>query len=504
MKANLDGILCFNKRRHLELLLNQIECSHVEITNKDSNPICDNVSSSHNLLERSKRLVKSLLLENCQPEYLNSKYIMISKELRGLRKKLTNIIELQKCGKALSCDQLRKVSRKESIEASIALLTPYQKRVVDKMSHFNIMPVQRKGRDSISRNVMDEISDCDIKTSHVNQNTEANKCTMASPRKGHQDIKKNSNRKTFTCKICNISCPDNDTLSLHLVGKKHRNRLNKIKKAECAEVVSKLARNVTTRATESSAKGWDIMVSPTPNRFPNQKVPRKLSFQEILNEESPGDNSGKASAKLSFHEISDGESLREKHERDSRKLTFQEILNEELQKGKCGSVLLTKKKCNTTSNVSINILSNSTSSMRTPNKNRKNASTSSSPWTAESKERGSFQDILREEEIRRVSEDTRGVNDQGSNHWFLEQRQRAGSFAEIQRADEEEVEMRRIVDEQLKIEAQIAEMNRKKEKQKKSKGRNKARKPDRRKDISKVCSRVNEKRDERKGKAGVL
>ena len=74
----------------------------------------------------------------------------------------------------------------------------------------------------------------------------------------------------------------------------------------------------------------------------------------------------------------------------------------------------------------------------------------------------------------------------------------------IQRADEEEVEMRRIVDEQLKIEAQIAEMNRKKEKQKKSKGRNKARKPDRRKDISKVCSRVNEKRDERKGKAGVL
>ena len=61
----------------------------------------------------------------------------------------------------------------------------------------------------------------------------------------------------------------------------------------------------------------------------------------------------------------------------------------------------------------------------------------------------SFQDILREEEQKKVSEDNRGLT---SSKWFLEKRDRADSMAAIL---EEESKMEKLIEEQLLIEAQI-------------------------------------------------
>ena len=65
----------------------------------------------------------------------------------------------------------------------------------------------------------------------------------------------------------------------------------------------------------------------------------------------------------------------------------------------------------------------------------------------------SFQDILREEEQKKVSEDNRGLT---SSKWFLEKRDRADSMAAIL---EEESKMEKLIEEQLLIEAQIKKSN---------------------------------------------
>mmetsp|Transcript_14346 Transcript_14346/g.22130 ORF Transcript_14346/g.22130 Transcript_14346/m.22130 type:complete len:266 (-) Transcript_14346:65-862(-) len=73
-----------------------------------------------------------------------------------------------------------------------------------------------------------------------------------------------------------------------------------------------------------------------------------------------------------------------------------------------------------------------------------------------------FQNILREEENRKAHEDTRGVSE---SKWFLEQRERASSFSALQKADEEERELQRLIEEQRQIEAQIEADNARKKKE---------------------------------------
>ena len=415
IRLNLDGVLSLNKRKDLDQLSSYI-ASTSSMNEKASliSQTSQDVAEDHQqslMITRCKRLVSSFSTDSCDPNSLESKQRIVAKELRGLRKKLNNCLELEKRGQSLSADQLQKLSRRSMFEECIGMLEPIITVIESKMQHFNLSSTAKRlipVEDAFIQNSNEELLKKGIET------------------KTDEETQTNSLRSIYRCDVCNICCPDQSSLAFHISGKKHRNRLNKIEEDDRAATLKSLECNRQSAHYKWSSTPEKVTIISN-DSCSGVKAP---SFQDILNEE----------AKSQLPVTVKRTPKQERRQRQSNRNPSSRAI--------------------WTNTSPIFSIKQSTSS---PCKTRK--SDSDSPWTkrkeraqeyasntAQQKlrdEHQSFQDILREEEQRKSTNDTRGLT---SSKWFLEQRDRAGSFAAIL---EQEAEMERMIEEQRMIEAQI-------------------------------------------------
>lgn len=294
----------------------------------------------------------------------------------------------------------------------------------------------------------------------------------------------------FHCEVCNVFCPDCDSYTLHMNGRKHRNRLTHARAKEekqVAESMMEMKRMMLmwktsekddigktfsherdTMNCETSTEVKKLRSAWTKNTAICERKGRSKSFQEILNEEqqkssNPTKNSNGSSSTAAA---------------TIRPLGFTQTI---------ASVAFDPTKIPTTVAHAIKPTPPSSlpggqffplSAFMKKGSERNRVETSGSAgaswgprqavakdgngWGLSSVNKGtvgsqhakkSFSLIQQEEEAIRSNEDhmchIRG------NHWFVQQRERAASIGEIQEQEEKDREMQALIEEQRQIENDI-------------------------------------------------
>ena len=402
IRLNLDGILALNNRKDQKLLLRFVSCEQslirrIQSYSREGSSKIEPGSKqeANNVKKRCERLISSLSLENCRPESLQGKLESVRKELRGLKKKINSILDIE-TRQYISDEQRMKICRRPVLEECVNMLEPAALEIEKKMVHYNVL--RTKIKDNIN-----------VVTDEVHLEKRENDSTR-------KPI--TSTKSKYFCGVCNVSCPDENTLAFHLTGKRHRNRLKKMDEEDTAATVKALKeQNKKLVCSDSYKLKWASVPNVTSET---------TSFQQILQEEKKTITPLKATAKSKSSKV----------DRSSP-----------------------NKMIWSTSPVPIASKYSGRNLIKSDSKKKK-----SSPWEqrpvsgstraySESEQiqqrQKSFQDILREEEQKKVSEDNRGLT---SSKWFLEKRDRADSMAAIL---EEESKMEKLIEEQLLIEAQI-------------------------------------------------
>lgn len=433
LKMNMDSILCSYKKRDLDILLeNSFDDQYINIRN-NSLPIAKHIASSsgedvHDNLtyeSKSSRLALSLNMETADSVVLCSNHTAVSKEIRGLRKKMKSIAQLEvsldKAGKDPTVDQREKLRRRVNIENDIKILVPLRAKLEQRMLHFNISKTdQLKSEIPKQRRFGDNESE--VKNDGICQIIEEQKLDIA-----------------HRCEACNVTCPDANTLALHLAGKRHRNRLKRMEENDCEATLQALGRHQSGKIEQQRVAN-STMNSPRWGNSLNKESSR--TFQEILAEEERAAEKKPASPlkqSKTVHLVSPV--IKSKYN------------NASPTKISRPSILAVASSCDKTS--SSFLLSDLLEKQKQPKVKGSKKIMTDHPWGK--KERSNsvsegFQNILRDEENRKEHEDTRGVSE---SKWFLEQRERASSFSALLKADKEERELQRLIEEQRLIEAQI-------------------------------------------------
>jgi len=280
-------------------------------------------------------------------------------------------------------------------------------------------------------------------------------------------IMPSSDALKYHCGICAVSCPDSSSYTLHMSGRKHRNRLNHARKEEEKKVAEQMMAMKRMQLMESNRKSLSVE-----SQVSNTKSHAWTSPQSIKNPEG-------------------GSSINPK----PRSNSLLGIMKEELQKSVTPVVRGTPKYQGDRSRGSTTPASGKKLSF-TPEPKSKSLSTSStfalsafmttcSPpnstnqvkaagacWAAEkplasdrtpscaskktcaNNETKSFADIQKEElDIRKKEDHMCHI---GGNRWFVQQRERAASIGDIQQQQKEDAEWLLFVEDQKRIEEEIA------------------------------------------------
>ncbi|KAL7467562.1 hypothetical protein ACHAXS_007806 [Conticribra weissflogii] len=282
------------------------------------------------------------------------------------------------------------------------------------------------------------------------------------PRKSHQRSSK------YYCDICEVSCPDSDSYTLHKNGRKHRNRLYHVKAEEEKTVAESMMDMKRMQLMDSD--GRDVYfknqmmkgkpVTPIfPSHLPQKPTPNKISKIAKNVWASPtvtsSSNSKEAAPMTKI-----------------RSNSFQEIMNQEAKRaiasvGKHPDlsksfVSVSSKKSPPSSSKNSVSLSSFLDKKHVQTKEKIVGGWASNPSVPKEtlQKATSFFDIQKEEEAMKSKEDH--MSRLSGNKWFIHQRERAASIGEIQSQQKKDEEWLQLVEEQKQIEEQIALENLKK------------------------------------------
>jgi hypothetical protein len=141
---------------------------------------------------------------------IRSKYDCLSKEIRGNRKRLAQTSKLQ-IKDTLTSMEREKLARRPLMEADLAVLEPALERVNRLMAERNIDPTKEDSIESSQVEVFE--------TKKVKIMEEVAEEELTPP-------------QLFNCELCGVSCPDSNHLDLHTNGRKHRNRILQVQEEE--------------------------------------------------------------------------------------------------------------------------------------------------------------------------------------------------------------------------------------------------------------------------------
>jgi alpha-tubulin suppressor-like RCC1 family protein len=307
-----------NRPRSFSSAGSKAEAHSDSITRARSSSFAADIQKERSMSSSDRCLMLTSNMDLSTREQVQTKYDSLTKEIRGLKKRLNQIAKLEELQlaegeadpKILSPEQMEKISRRTGFEAELSVYEPALKRVERCMLHYNLklkQPFLSAG-------------------GHVEEHQ---------PKEAPKDVKSDKESKvsdekevvadaakaetTFRCADCKINCPDEKSYALHMNGRKHRNRMAQVledEKKQTAAAISEQRhrqqmeemkkptepkKQMLTTASAWSNKGRSRAVQPKyklppPPHFPSQEIvdnqavqqPRTStvkSFREILEEE---------------------------------------------------------------------------------------------------------------------------------------------------------------------------------------------------------------------------
>lgn len=378
-------------------------------------------------------------------ELLEAKKICIAKEIRGVRKRLSQIIKLEEHEPAnLTVDQLDKLSRRQQLDADLHLFEPALDLVEKKLK--DLLLTEKD--DAVAKNPLDP-----------DHETTEKECEQAV-----------SLVQKFFCELCKVKCPDVGSYASHMSGRKHRNKVTQTEEDDRKQAATLILENqvlndsvearssfvgVGNTVTRKQASWKQPAHCPLPvyrlpgppHVVPNSVIPPKLSLTEIIKEESMGmaSNRGKqpvalrkpiASHKAPILSLSSSSVTR-----SASPAAFKTALS--VTTGTAGSSPVHSLG---------DFLSRSVPSPKaTPN--------SPVAWTPSNPVSKSPQktllDIQRHQEQLKKNQPRCSLS--ANTKWYVGQQERAASLQELQLQDEKDKAERLLIEEQFRIEMQIFE-----------------------------------------------
>eukprot|EP00985_Skeletonema_marinoi_P016888 scaffold9171_cov100-Skeletonema_marinoi.AAC.1 len=321
-------------------------------------------------------------------------------------------------------------------------------------------------------------------------------------------------RGKYYCDLCAISCPDSDSYTFHIHGRKHRNREMHAEAAEeksvaesmmamkrmqlvekSGEDYARIALERDTKQNDKSNIAWGAQHAKFSGGLSPVTPQKGKSFQDILKEEQKNmatstarSRKGKSAPRLATKSPATLTPVKP----TSVPLSSPVIPREYVIQSKnspasgafgasptLGSFIERKaeRKHDGVSSIGASWGATPVSKAKNSNLNwgmkQPSPATKSSPIITQSPQKmRSFSEIQKEEETIRNNEDHMCRID--GNQWFVQQRERAASIGEIQQREQQEQEMLDLIEEQKQIEMAIKkslqeESAAKKKKQKKKK-----------------------------------
>eukprot|EP00984_Skeletonema_dohrnii_P012337 scaffold4988_cov108-Skeletonema_dohrnii-CCMP3373.AAC.1 len=309
-------------------------------------------------------------------------------------------------------------------------------------------------------------------------------------------------RGKYYCDLCAISCPDSDSYTFHIHGRKHRNREMHAEAAEeksvaesmmamkrmqlvekSGEDYARIALERDTKQNEKSNIAWGAQHAKFSGGLSPVTPQKGKSFQDILKEEQKNmamstarSRKGKSAPRMATKSPAALTPVKP----NSAPLSSPVIQSKSAfgASPTLGSFIERKaeRKHDGVSSIGANWGATPVSKAKNSNLNwgmkQPSPATKSSPIMTQSPQKmRSFSEIQKEEETIRNNEDHMCRID--GNQWFVQQRERAASIGEIQQREQQEQEMLDLIEEQKQIEMAIKkslqEENAAKKKQKKKK-----------------------------------
>jgi len=432
-------------------------------------------------------------------DLVETKRALLTKEIRGLRKRLGQISKLEEVEqKTLSVEQQDKISRRSQLEADLRVFEPALVSVEKRLAELSLLQQKPAAVDLTPKVSMEE-----------------NKKDVA------DDQQVPPKRSQFRCVVCGITCPDETSYALHMNGRKHRNRLAQEEELEKKSVAASIMAQKHSEQLISGRTRADARLTVTadvpppwttadkhtqnspraPYNLPSPPIPvpdyhvnihqQKLhppkSLRDIMQEEAvkrrpnidllPRAPPRQASSPWAAASPSAVSLKQEAHQSPFKlpKGSAPALQSPPWAKSPIVRVaVLDPQQCAVLAPPPASCLLGGFLTP-VPGPRKKNAGPSSpasaadvawsganvpkSPAVASSKSvsipaASTFRDIQQQEEELKARQD-QAVQDDGK--WYVERRERAMSLKEIQDSDEKERELRLMVEEQFRIEKQIQE-----------------------------------------------
>jgi alpha-tubulin suppressor-like RCC1 family protein len=378
----------------------------------------------------------------------------LSREARLIKKRLGQITKLEMKVNSLTEEEREKISRKLQLESDLRAVEPAMETVRITLERM-IIAQQREEEAQV-------VKECE----EVAENIQAD-----------APVKTSTN---YRCEICQINCSDVMNYELHLNGRKHRNKVaQKVEdeQRETAEAVmkhsliQKIRGPVTTELTDESSPQRvppDSWNSKKPNSLPKFKLPPPP--HPVPNSITPSNlQLGPSTTKpsLSLREImAEEQKLAARNAPLAAKIKTPKKLPDFQPPWASAPVVQVQPPrmiaaASSSSPYSLGDFMTPTKPTQTTK-----LATWVSPKTSVVKSHTSvsFREIQQQEEnLKANAVQTFGP----AGKWYVQHRDRAGSFREIEEAEAREKEHRQLVEEQLEIERQIKEEQLRSQKKKK-------------------------------------
>ena len=423
--------------------------------------------------DRCSMLTANMKNLSCSDD-IRSKYDCLSKEVRGMRKRLAQIAKLR-LKEILTSDEREKLTRNPLLEADLSVLEPALEIVNRLMAERNMVP-----------NIVDPVID----TAPVDSFSD----TKVKRLNNLADNEHDARPPQFNCDLCKVSCPDANHLDLHTNGRKHRNRALQVQEEEKNQAAASMME-------EKRKKIFTADSTTPPQIVVTKSSPWGKSSLEPRYTLSPPPLGGESAVKtpLTYTTITSSS----KQQPIVGSADFRSILAEEEKKKSTSlkSTIVSKQKTKAllspesipvlkdvpwsiAPNVRVTTLPMTSVSqaksypliefalpprITTP----KTTGTSVAvPWatcqdirtsTVLASSLGHGKSLLQiQQEETEYQSRNKSRNETKDGKWFIQRTERAGSFSAIQEAEVRDREMDLLIEEQKRIESEIALENLKK------------------------------------------
>ena len=418
-----------------------------------------------------------------------AKLVCLTKETRAIRKRLSHISKLENSQDNLihlSWEEKQKIARRYQLETALKQLEPAIQTVEEKLRSLHLLENHER--------MMKEEPEKEIPVPVICEHDKSSgeKC---------ESLKFEGNsictsKSSLRCEICAITCPDSKSFELHMNGRKHRNRMEQVLTDETKQVAESIVEEhnkqlllqpldtpFEPKQEKNCAWGPNAKTTikpkytlpPPPHPTVDTLVPPPggsritLSLQEIMTEEASKAKSKQGTAKtkdVPFLKLPAGCPTTFQSPPWEMTAKFQPMKSSPKQvcllKSTPKGVVSCASPLPTTSAVTTPKSSFSLADFIPPPPPKatlqKGATSKPMAWTTPNKNPTptvSLKEIQVQEQDFKLKQDQTFGSPNSNNKWFIEQRERAGSFKEIQGETAKEIEQRLLIEEQKRIEKQI-------------------------------------------------